>query len=373
MNFNRRILHIDMDAFFASIEQRDHDFLKGRPIAVGGDGQRSVVSAASYEARKYGVRSAMPGKKALMLCPHLVFVKPRFEVYKEVSETIHGIFRKYTDKIEPMSMDEAYLDVTEFVSGNLYASQIAKEIRQEIFEKTRLTASAGVSFNKFIAKVASDYKKPNGLTVVTPENYQEFLCRLPIEKFYGIGQVTSDKMKSLGVYTGKDLLRFPLEVLIEIFGFKSGQYYYNIVRGIDDREVETERIRKSLGSEQTFMEDIVSPAILQERLSEIAEHVSGRLQRKGFKGRTITLKVKLEDYTVLSKSISLKNATFDSHLIFLKSFELMQSMGLRRPIRLLGISLSNLCESSLDPVRNSMEYTQLHLDMHLFSTSGLPK
>lgn len=363
MDFNRRIIHIDMDAFFASVEQRDHDFLKGRPIAVGGDGLRSVVSAASYEARKYGVRSAMPGKKALALCPHIVFVKPRFEVYKEVSETIHAIFRKYTDKVEALSLDEAYLDVTDFVSNKLYATQIADEIRREIYQQTRLTASAGVSFNKFLAKVASDYRKPNGMTVVTPNNYQEFLKRLAIDKFYGIGEVTAEKMKSLGVYTGNDLLRFPEEILIEIFGLKSGQYFYKIARGIDDRMVETQRTRKSFGSEQTFLYDIESIREMEEKLSDIAEHLSKRMVKKGIKGRTITLKVKLHDFTVLSKSISLSHSTFDSHLIFLKSIELLAGLHIRRAVRLLGISLSNLSEVSQSSERKPMEYSQLHLDM----------
>ena len=268
----RKIIHIDMDAFFASVEQRDHPELRGKAIAVGGGGKRGVVAAASYEARKYGVHSAMPGSVAARLCPHLIFVKANFEQYKKVSQQIRGIFAEYTDLIEPLSLDEAYLDVTENKKGIASATQIAQEIRQKITEQTQLTASAGVSFTKFIAKTASDFNKPNGITVIKPDQAQAFLDKLPIEKFHGIGKVTADKMRKMKIKNGADLREWTEIDLVRRFG-KMGQHYYRICRGEDQSPVNPHRIRKSISAEETFYDDIEDVDKMKEELVPIAKKV----------------------------------------------------------------------------------------------------
>jgi len=263
---NRKIIHVDMDAFFASVEQRDNPELKGKPIAVGGGSKRGVITTASYEARPFGIRSAMPGFKAKAKCPDLIFVKPRFEVYGQVSKQIREIFSRYTDLIEPLSFDEAFLDVTECKVDLEFATDIAKAIKADIEQETSLTASAGVSYCKFIAKIASDMNKPDGLTVIKPKQAISFLESLPVEKFFGVGKVTAQKMKSRGIYTGKDLKEWSQYDLIKQFG-KPGRFYYDIVRGIDDRPVKVERERKSLGIERTFEDPIDDLNILQEKLN----------------------------------------------------------------------------------------------------------
>ncbi|MEX2590724.1 MAG: DNA polymerase IV, partial [Chitinophagales bacterium] len=299
----RKIIHIDMDAFYASIEQRDNPTLRGKPVAVGGSAERGVVAAASYEARKYGVHSAMPSVTAKRKCPHLIFVKHRFEVYRSVSIQIREIFRDYTELVEPLSLDEAYLDVTSNKKQMPSATLIAEEIRQRIFETTGLTASAGISFNKFLAKVASDVNKPNGITVIPPEKATAFLEQLPINKFHGIGKVTEGKMRKLGIHNGADLKGFSEIELVRQFG-KSGRHYYNIVRGKDEREVEANRIRKSVGAENTFESDLSSETEMLQELEKIAAKVVQRLKKSKTKGRTITLKLKYQDFKQHTRSKS---------------------------------------------------------------------
>lgn len=330
-----------MDAFYASVEQLDNPELKGKPVAVGGSSQRGVVSAASYEARKFGVRSAMSSVIAKRNCPELIFVKPRFERYKELSTRIRNIFLEYTDLVEPLSLDEAYLDVTENKKGNPSASLIAREIREKILEKTGLTASAGISVNKFIAKVASDYNKPNGQKTVNPEEVEEFLEVLEIRKFYGVGKVTAEKMYRLGIFTGKDLKEKSLEFLNEHFG-KSGEYYYNVVRGIHLSEVKPSRIRKSLGAERTFEENISSEVFMLERLENISEEIERRLTKSKVAGKTITLKIKYSDFTLQTRSKTLSYFISSKELIMETAKELLYQEKMRDSVRLLGISLSNL-------------------------------
>lgn len=330
-----------MDAFYASVEQLDNPELKGKPVAVGGSSQRGVVSAASYEARKFGVRSAMSSVIAKRNCPELIFVKPRFERYKELSTRIRNIFLEYTDLVEPLSLDEAYLDVTENKKGNPSASLIAREIREKILEKTGLTASAGISVNKFIAKVASDYNKPNGQKTVNPEEVEEFLEVLEIRKFYGVGKVTAEKMYRLGIFTGKDLKEKSLEFLNEHFG-KSGEYYYNVVRGIHLSEVKPSRIRKSLGAERTFEENISSEVFMLERLENISEEIERRLTKSKVAGKTITLKIKYSDFTLQTRSKTLSYFLSSKELIMETAKELLYQEKMRDSVRLLGISLSNL-------------------------------
>lgn len=330
-----------MDAFYASVEQLDNPELRGKPVAVGGSSQRGVVSAASYEARKFGVRSAMSSVIAKRNCPELIFVKPRFERYKELSTRIRNIFMEYTDLVEPLSLDEAYLDVTENKKGNPSASLIAREIREKILEKTGLTASAGISVNKFIAKVASDYNKPNGQKTVNPEEVEEFLEVLEIRKFYGVGKVTAEKMYRLGIFTGKDLKEKTLEFLNEHFG-KSGEYYYNVVRGIHLSEVKPSRIRKSLGAERTFEENISSEVFMLERLKNISEEIERRLTKSNVAGKTITLKIKYSDFTLQTRSKTLSYFISSKELIMETARELLYQEKMKNSVRLLGISLSNL-------------------------------
>lgn len=337
----RKIIHVDMDAFYASVEQMDQPELKGKPIAVGGSSKRGVVSAASYEARKFGVRSAMSGIQAKRLCPELIFVKPRFERYHEISKQIRKIFLDYTDKVEPLSLDEAYLDVTENKKGHPSATMVAKEIRDRILEEVGLTASAGISINKFIAKVASDFNKPNGQKTVNPEEVLDFLEALDIKKFYGVGKVTAEKMYQLGIFTGKDLKNKSLEYLEDHFG-KSGKYYFYVVRGIHTSEVKPNRIRKSLAAERTFSENLSSEVFMLKKLDHIADEVSRRLQKSNVSGKTITLKIKYSDFSLQTRSKTLPYFVQDKSLILETAKELLYQDRLQNSVRLLGISLSNL-------------------------------
>ncbi len=337
----RKIIHVDMDAFYASVEQMDNPELKGKPLAVGGGGKRGVVSAASYEARKFGVRSAISGSQAKRFCPDLIFVRPRFERYSEISKHIRKIFHDYTDLVEPLSMDEAYLDVTENKKGNPSATLIAKEIRERIFKEVGLTASAGISINKFIAKVASDYNKPNGQKTVNPEDVLDFLEQLDIRKFYGIGKVTAEKMYQKGIFTGKDLKSKSKEYLEEHFG-KSGKSYYYIVRGIHRSEVKPNRTRKSLAAERTFSENLSSEVFMLEKLESIAEEVSKRLKKSTVAGKTITLKIKYSDFTLQTRSKTLLYYISDKSIILETAKALLYQEKLNNSVRLLGISLSNL-------------------------------
>ncbi len=329
-----------MDAFFASIEQRDDPSLKGKPVAVGGSRQRGVVAAASYEARKFGVRSAMPSVTAKKKCPGLIFVSPRFPVYKEASRQIREIFLEYTDLVEPLSLDEAFLDVTDNKKQIELATDIAMEIKEKIKKKTELTASAGVSVNKFLAKIASDYDKPDGLFIIKPHQTEEFVEKLAIEKFFGIGKVTAKKMHKIGIHTGKDLKSFPLEELLRLFG-KAGNFYYSISRGIDDRPVDPNRIRKSIGNENTFESDLNTlPDILFE-LKEIENELVRRIKNSGARGKTLTLKIKFEDFEQITRSKSLQEY-FTPVTIHTTSVDLISQVELTKGIRLLGLSLSNL-------------------------------
>ena len=295
-NLQRKIIHVDMDAFYASVEQMDNPELKGKPLAVGGSEVRGVVSAASYEARKFGVRSAMSGVQAKRNCPDLIFVPPRFERYKEISKKIQKILYDYTDLVEPLSLDEAYLDVTQNKKGNPSATLIAQEIRKRIFDEVGLTASAGISANKFVAKIASDYNKPNGQKTINPEEIEGFLEGLDIKKFYGIGKVTTEKMYQHGIFTGKDLKRKTLDYLETHFG-KSGSQYYNIVRGIHNSAVKPNRTAKSVAAEHTFETNLTSEIFMEERLELIAFELERRLQKHKRSGKTITLKIKYSDFS----------------------------------------------------------------------------
>jgi DNA polymerase-4 len=342
----RKIIHIDMDAFYASVEQRDNESYRNRPIVVGGspEGRGGVVAAASYEARVFGIRSAMPSKKAIQLCPHLVFVRPRFDVYKAVSSQIREIFSRYTDLIEPLSLDEAYLDVTNDKRSIGSAIDIAAEIKKSIREELQLTASAGVSINKFVAKIASDLDKPDGLTFIGPSRIEKFMEELPVEKFYGVGRVTAEKMKSMKLFKGADLKKLSETEMIRHFG-KAGGFYYNIVRGIDKREVQADRASKSVGAEDTFAEDLTEVPAMQEELRKIALLVETRLRKKGLKGRTITLKIKYSDFRMITRSQSLPSGIDDAELISSIVHQLLLATNPeRQKIRLLGISLSNFGE-----------------------------
>ena len=337
----RKIIHVDMDAFYASVEQMDNPDLKGKAIAVGGGGKRGVISAASYEARKFGVKSAMAGNLAAKLCPELIFVRPNFERYSEISKKIKAIFFDYTDLVEPLSLDEAYLDVTKNKKGNPSASLLAKEIRERIFNEVGLTASAGISINKFIAKVASDYNKPNGQKTVNPEEVITFLEALDIRKFYGVGKVTAEKMYQKGIFTGLDLKQKSLDYLNDNFG-KSGRYYYYVVRGIHNSEVKPNRIRKSLATERTFSENLSSEIFMLEKLEHIAEEVSRRLNKSNVAGKTVTLKIKYSDFTLQTRSKTLPYYISDKSIILETAKDLLYQEKPTNSVRLLGISMSNL-------------------------------
>ena len=340
-SLHRKIIHVDMDAFYASVEQLDNPDLKGKPIAVGGAGERGVVAAASYEARKFGVYSAMSGKLARLKCPHLIFVKPRFERYKQISKTIKSIFKEYTNLIEPLSLDEAYLDVTTNKKNIESASKIARLIREKIHKETGLTASAGISINKFLAKTASDINKPNGQKTILPEEVISFLEQLPIEKFYGIGKVTATKMYNLGIFTGKDLKVKSKEFLVNHFQ-KAGAYYYHIVRGIHHSEVVPNRIRKSVAAEHTFYKNLTSEVFMIEKLEAIAVELEKRLQKSKVAGKTITLKIKYNDFTQQTRSTTLKYFIKDKAIIFETVKELLYQKEIKKSVRLLGISVTNL-------------------------------
>ncbi len=330
-----------MDAFYASVEELDNPELKGKAIAVGGSEIRGVVSAASYEARKFGVRSAMSSAIAKKNCPQLIFVKPRFDRYKEISQKIRKIFYDYTDLVEPLSLDEAYLDVTINKKGNPSASLIAKEIRQRIFDELNLVASAGISINKFIAKVASDVNKPNGQKTVNPEEVEHFLEELEIRKFYGVGKVTTQKMYKLGIFTGADLKQKSEAFLMENFG-KSGAYYYHVVRGIHNSPVKPHRTPKSVGAERTFSENLSSEVFMLERLEHIANELDKRLKINKVSGKTVNLKIKYSDFTLNTRSKTLPYYIADKDLILETAKELLYQEKLENSVRLLGISLANL-------------------------------
>ncbi len=338
---NRKIIHVDMDAFYASVEQMDNPFLRGKPVAVGGGETRGVVAAASYEARKFGVRSAISGYLAKKNCPELIFVKPRFDRYKEISNKIRKIFYEYTDLVEPLSLDEAYLDVTQNKKGNPSATLIAQEIRKRIYNEVGLTASAGISINKFVAKIASDYNKPNGQKTVNPDEVVAFLEELPIRKFYGVGKVTTEKMYQLGIFTGFDLKNKSEEFLEKHFG-KSGNFYFNVVRGIHNSEVKPERIAKSVAAEHTFNENLSSEIFMLEKLERIAEELEKRLKKHNIAGKTVTLKIKYSDFTLQTRSKTLPYFISDKALLLETSKELLFQERMKDSVRLLGISLNNL-------------------------------
>lgn len=342
----RKIIHIDMDAFYASVEQRDNPELRGKAIAVGGspEGRGGVVATASYEARKFGVRSAMPSKKAVQLCPEVIFVRPRFAVYKEVSQKIREIFRRYTDLIEPLSLDEAYLDVTQDKQNIGSAIDIAKLIKQTIKDELQLTASAGVSINKFVAKIASDMNKPDGLTFIGPSSIESFMEKLAVEKFFGVGKVTAEKMKKMGLFTGADLKQLPEDEMVKHFG-KAGRFYYQIARGIDNREVQPNRETKSIGAEDTFPYDLTEIDDMNIELDKLSQTVANRLQQYQLKGRTITLKIKYNDFKQITRNYSVTEPIGDFETISQTAKNLLlttEPEGKR--IRLLGVTLSNFGE-----------------------------
>jgi DNA polymerase-4 len=340
-----------MDAFYASVEQRDFPAYRGKPLIVGGapQGRGGVVAAASYEARKFGIHSAMSSKQAVQLCPHAIFVRPRFDAYKEVSGRIREIFSRYTDLIEPLSLDEAYLDVTEDKLGIGSAMEIATQIKNAIKEELQLTASAGVSINKFVAKIASDINKPDGLKFIGPSSIEAFMEKLPVEKFHGVGKVTADKMKSMGLHFGSDLKELSEEHLVNRFG-KAGHFYFNIVRGIDNRPVQPHRETKSLAAEDTFAYDLIELEDMELKLEGIAEIVQERLQKKQLSGRTITLKIKYNDFKQITRNKSYGSPVSDLQTIISTAKELLKgTFEEGQKIRLLGISVSNFGDIQLRP------------------------
>lgn len=345
----RKIIHIDMDAFYASIEQRDHPEYRGKPLAVGRAEERGVVAAASYEARHYGIRSAMPSTKAKKLCPQLIFVPSRMNVYKAISAQIHSILHEYTDIIEPISLDEAFLDVTENKRDILLAVEIAKEIKQKIRDRLGLIASAGISYNKFLAKIASDYRKPDGLCTIHPSRAQDFISTLPIESFWGVGKVTAQKFHSLGIHTGKELKEYPLDYLLHYFG-KAGMLYYKFARGIDPRPVEALRVRKSVGCETTFERNLTDISDIREEVRELTYELLQRIDRHSFRGNTLTLKVKYADFIQKTRSITVnhKFSLFDE--IFPTACRMFDEEPELRayPIRLLGLTISHPPEDITD-------------------------
>jgi DNA polymerase-4 len=343
----RKIIHIDMDAFYASVEQRDNPELRGKPVAVGGSRERGVVAAASYEARKFGVRSAMPSVTAKRQCPDLIFVKPRFDAYKAVSLQIREIFAAHTPLIEPLSLDEAYLDVTENLQGIPTATEIAEQIRATIRTETSLTASAGVSYNKFLAKLASDHRKPDGLFVITPKMGPAFVENLPVGRFHGIGPATTTKMHRLGIETGLDLRAQTMPFLQQHFG-KSGPYFYWIARGIDDRPVRADRIRKSIGAENTFSVDLFTFETAQDALMPIIDKVWRHCETSGTRGRTVTLKIKYADFQQITRSVSLPGVIEERTVLERIALDLLKGQfPVTKGIRLLGISLSALAGTDL--------------------------
>jgi DNA polymerase-4 len=337
----KKIIHVDMDAFYASVEQLDNPALRGKPIAVGGSKERGVVAAASYEARKFGVRSAMASIVAARRCPELIFVSPRFDRYKEISEQIRSIFHDYTELVEPLSLDEAFLDVTENKIGHPSATLLAEEIRYRIYHEVGLTASAGISVNKFTAKIASDINKPNGQKTIPPEDVLDFLKNLQIEKFFGVGKVTADKMKLHGIFRGADLKEKSLPYLRQHFG-KSGAHFYNIVRGIQKSEVTPDRVRKSIAAERTFEKDLDSEKFMLEHLDKIAEILEKRIKSSEVKGKTITVKIKFSDFTQQTRSKTVNDYIDNKEEIKPIVESLIRQSPLDKPVRLLGISLTKL-------------------------------
>lgn len=350
MASHRKIIHIDMDAFYASVEQRDNPELRGKPVAVGGSAERGVVAAASYEARTFGVRSAMPSVTAKRQCPDLIFVKPRFEVYKAISWQIREIFAEHTPIIEPLSLDEAYLDVTDNLQGIPLARDVALRIREKIKAETGLNASAGISYNKFLAKLASDYRKPNGQFVISPEMGAAFVETLPVGKFHGIGPATSAKMNALGIFTGLDMRNQTLVYMNANFG-KSGAYYYWISRGVDERPVRANRVRKSVGAENTFATDLTEFDAMVTELEPLIDKVWRHCESAGTRGRTVTVKVKFADFELITRSRSVASAVASRHDLSVLAIGLLQdNMPLPKPIRLLGVSLSSLQgEDDMEP------------------------
>ena len=346
MEASRKIIHIDMDAFYASVEQRDHPEYQGKPLVVGGKSERGVVAAASYEARQFGVRSAMAMRKALAKCPDLVVVRPRMSAYKAVSLQIREIFREYTDLVEPLSLDEAFLDVTHNKKGMASASMVAQEIRARIRERTGLTASAGVSINKFLAKVASDMDKPDGFTLIAPEQADAFVTALPIDKFFGVGKVTAGKMHRMGIKTGADLLQRSLEELEAAFG-KAGRSYYHIVRNEDSRPVNPNRERHSVGTEDTFEQDLHDRQEMLVRLEAIAHEVVRRMEKSHFTGKTLTLKVKFADFRQITRSRTVDHPIVDADDMIAMTRRLFAPVEIpQNGVRLLGLTVSNACEET---------------------------
>ncbi len=352
---NRKILHIDMDAFYASVEQRDNPELIGKPIAVGGNRERGVVAAASYEARKYGVKSAMASSLAYQKCPQLIFIKPRFEAYKEVSKQIREVFEEYTHLVEPLSLDEAYLDVTENNFDIEFAMDVATEIKEKIKAKTGLTASAGISYNKFLAKIASDYNKPDGFYVITPSMAEDFIEKLPIEKFFGVGKVTAKKMHLKGIFRGKDLKKKTELQLTRWFG-KSGKYYYNIVRGIDNRLVNPNRIRKSLGAERTYEKDITTKEEMILNIDSIADILIKRIKNSGGAGKSLTLKVKYGDFKQITRSKTLQEILSDADIkkVAIQLLELIPNI--EKGIRLIGLQTANFEQENNDTFLGQLQF-----------------
>lgn len=338
----RKIIHIDMDAFFASVEQRDQPGLRGKPVAVGGSAARGVVAAASYEARQFGVRSAMPSVTAKRLCPALIFVPHRFEQYKEVSRQIHGIFSRYSDLVEPLSLDEAYLDVTADKGRVGSAMETAERIRTDIKAQTQLTASAGVSYNKFLAKIASDQNKPDGVCVIKPHQGADFVASLPVGRFYGVGPKTAERMAKLGLHLGADLREQDMEFLTEKFGKMAG-YLYRACRGIDHRPVRPDRIRKSVGGERTYSEDLIEPAQLEQALERIIDIVWERIEKNRARGRTVTLKVKYQDFRQITRAKSNEDYVADKAAFGAIAHALLSALlPVPKGVRLLGLTLSGL-------------------------------
>lgn len=361
MDSNRKIIHIDMDAFYASVEQRDNVELKGKPVIVGGSPEgRGVVATCSYEAREFGIHSAMPSKVAYVRCPHAIFVPPRFDVYHEVSYQIREIFHRYTDIIEPLSLDEAYLDVTKNKQDIEYASIIAKKIKLEIYKEIGITSSAGVSYNKFLAKIASDYQKPNGLTVITPDKAQDFIDNLPIKKFFGIGKVTGKTLKMMGVNNGYDLRNMDLIQLESIFK-KRGYDMYNFARGIDYRPVRSSRERKSVGAESTFISNVnFDSDELNEHIKEVVKDVYMRLNSINKYGKTITIKVKYEDFQQVTKRHTLKSAIYTYEDILANTNILIEKIKNKyKEIRLIGVTISNLSDKERDEYINISLFDRL--------------
>jgi DNA polymerase-4 len=359
MHLIRKIIHIDMDAFYASVEQRDNPGIRGKPVIVGGDPRsRGVVAACSYEARKYGIHSAMPCATAYRLCPQAHFIRPRFDVYKAVSNQIREIFHHYTDLVEPLSLDEAFLDTTRNKQKILSATRIAQQIRRRIFHVTDgLTASAGVSFNKFLAKVASDCNKPDGITVITPEDAPSFIDQLPVRKFFGVGRVTEERMLNLGIKTGRELKKFSHESLVHHFG-KAGTYYYHIAHGRDDRPVQPDRIRKSFGKETTLKYDIDDKEQMIAILDVLAEKVVEGLRKEKRHGLTLTLKVKYHDFQTVTRAITFARPVTDTAFMMEHIKRLLDRTNAgNKKVRLLGISVSNFLETQ----GNNERYVQLPL------------